>query len=110
MAPAFGLVEAKGLLPYFMESVTKARELPLHLILKANSSLYHQMADKWDEIIGNSDSGNAAVIDVNAWLGKATLDTCVPVPALCAWGGRLNSSLKGRCWSFRLRLRRVGRN
>ena len=27
MAPAFGLVEAKGLLPYFMESVTKAREL-----------------------------------------------------------------------------------
>jgi len=27
MAPAFGLLEAKGLLPYFMDSVTKAREL-----------------------------------------------------------------------------------
>ena len=26
MAPAFGLVEAKGLLPYFMDSVTKVRE------------------------------------------------------------------------------------
>ena len=35
------------------------------------------MADKWDEIIENSDSGNATVIDVNAWLGKATLDTYV---------------------------------
>ena len=31
MAPAFGLVEAKGLLPYFMDSVTKARELPFAL-------------------------------------------------------------------------------
>jgi len=33
MAPAFGLVEAKGLLPYFMDAVTKARELRLHLHL-----------------------------------------------------------------------------
>ena len=29
MAPAFGRVEAKSLLPYFMDSVTKARELRL---------------------------------------------------------------------------------
>jgi len=29
MAPAFGLAEAKGLLPYFMDAATKARELRL---------------------------------------------------------------------------------
>jgi len=33
MAPAFGVAEAKSLLPYFMDSVTKARELRLYLIL-----------------------------------------------------------------------------
>lgn len=37
MAPAFGLVEAKGLLPYFMDSVAKARELRLRLTLKPES-------------------------------------------------------------------------
>jgi len=30
MAPAFGLVEAKSLVPYFMDTVTKVRGLPLH--------------------------------------------------------------------------------
>ena len=33
MAPAFGLVEAKGLLPHFMDAVTKVHELLLCLIL-----------------------------------------------------------------------------
>jgi len=37
MSPAFGLVEAKALLPYFMDAATKARELRLHLILEADS-------------------------------------------------------------------------
>lgn len=37
MTPAFGLVEAKGLLPCFMETVNKARELRLNSILKADS-------------------------------------------------------------------------
>ena len=32
MAPAFGLVEAKGLLPYFMDAVAKVREPRLYLI------------------------------------------------------------------------------
>lgn len=38
MAPAFGLVEAKALLPYFMDSVTKARELHFYLILEVDLS------------------------------------------------------------------------
>ena len=84
MAPAFGLVEAKGLLPYFMESVTKARELGWHLISKANSDP-DQMADKWSNILENSRSGNSAIIDVNMWLGKAALDACVCLSAWCAW-------------------------
>ena len=77
MAPAFGLVEAKGLLPYFMDCATKARELLLHLILKADSGPYHQMADKWSSVIENGRSGSSAVIDANMWLGKAALDSCV---------------------------------
>ena len=74
MAPAFGLVEAKGLLPYFMESVTKACELRLCLIPKADSGSYNQMANKWSSIIENSKSGHSAVINVSPWFGKATLD------------------------------------
>ena len=86
MAPAFGLAEVKGLLPYFMDSTTKACELCFHLILKPNSSLCHQMADKWNDIIENSKSGYSAVVDVNMWVGKATLDACVPVPLLSVHG------------------------
>ena len=41
MAPAFGLVEAKNLLPYFMDSITKARGLHLDLILGADSDPDH---------------------------------------------------------------------
>lgn len=36
MAPAFGLVEAKGLLPYFVDSVTKVCEHLLRLTLMAD--------------------------------------------------------------------------
>jgi len=38
MAPAFGLVEAKGLLPYFVDSATKARELRVHFISETDSN------------------------------------------------------------------------
>ena len=41
MTPAFGPVEAKGLLPCVMDSVNKANELRLHLILKAESRPCH---------------------------------------------------------------------
>ena len=34
MTPAFGPVEAKELLPYFMDSVNKASELLLHLVFE----------------------------------------------------------------------------
>jgi len=44
------------------------------------------MAEKWNEIIENSESGNSVVIDVNAWLGKATLDACVS-PSPLGWHG-----------------------
>ena len=77
MAPAFGLVEAKALLPYFMDAVTKACELRLYLILGADSGPYGQMADKWNGTIENNESGNSVIIDVNVWLGRATLDACV---------------------------------
>ena len=36
MAPAFGPVETKALLPYFMDTVNKAGGLHLHLVLKAD--------------------------------------------------------------------------
>jgi len=79
MAPAFGLVEAKGLLPYFMDSASKARELRLHLISEADTSPRHQMADKWSDIVENGKSGRSAVIDANSWLERATLDAYVSV-------------------------------
>ena len=77
MAPAFGPVEAKGLLPYFMDSATKARGPHLYLIWKVDPSPRHQMADKWSNIVENGKSGSSAIIDVNMWVGKATLDACV---------------------------------
>jgi len=77
MAPAFGLVEAKGLVPYFMGTVTKARQLYLRLILKVDQVPHRQMVDKWNTIIENSKSGKSAIIDVNMWFGKATIDACV---------------------------------
>jgi len=76
MAPAFGLVEAKGLLPYFVDTATKACGLRLYSLLKTDSGP-RQMADKWINIIANGKSVDSATIDVNAWLGKATLDACV---------------------------------
>ena len=36
MAPAFGPVEVKGLLPHFMDTAAKACELRLYLVLKAH--------------------------------------------------------------------------
>ena len=90
MSPAFGLAEVKGLLPYFMDSITKACELCFDMILKANSSLCHQMADRWNDIIENSESGYSAVVDVNMWLGKAALDTYVPVSTLGLCGLQTN--------------------
>jgi len=39
MAPAFGLVEAKGLLPYFMDSVTKGGEPRLRMALGLGADL-----------------------------------------------------------------------
>jgi len=112
MGPAFGLVEAKGLLPYFMDSATKGGELRLCMTLKLGVDLfpYHQMADKWSDIIENSESGYSAIIDVNMWFGKATLDAYVSVhvtPALgvrTLWANHDPISQKYRSWSFWLRL------
>lgn len=55
MTPAFGLVEAKGLYPYFT---------------RCSNSL----VDKWQEIISNSESENAAIINVYSWFSRAALD------------------------------------
>ena len=55
------------------------------------------MADKWSSIIENSKSRDSDIIDVNAWMGKATLDACVLalVLGVCTGHGlTMNSSLK----------------
>ena len=96
MAPAFGLVEAKGLLPYFMDSVTKARELRLYLILDADLRACRQMTDKWSNIIENGPSGYSAVVDVNMWVGKATLDAYVLALALGERGPWTNHELNSK--------------
>ena len=54
----------------------------LHSILKVDSGFRHQMADKWSSIIENGKPGYSAIIDVNVWFGKATLDAYVLVLAL----------------------------
>jgi len=40
------------------------------------------MADKWSDIIENSESGYSVVIDVNMWFGKATLDAYASVTVI----------------------------
>ena len=107
MAPAFGLVEAKGLLPYFMDSATKVCEVRLQFISEIGLSSCHQMADKWGDILANDNSGRSVVIDANLWFGRATLDAYVSAPASDVRGPGTNPS-KGRRWSFRVRLRRLG--
>ena len=74
IAPAFGLVETKGFVPYFTDAAAKARGLLSCLLLKADLGPCRQMADKWSDIITRGESGCSAVIDVNMWFGKATLD------------------------------------
>ena len=106
MAPAFGLVEAKGLLPYFMDAAVKVCELRLHFISESDSSPCRQMAGKWSDIVENGKSERSAVIDVNLWFGRATLDAYVLVSASGMRGPSELTSQKGRCWSFRVRLRR----
>lgn len=51
------------------------------------------MVDKWTAIIENEKSGNSAVIDVNMWFGKATLDACVLVWRYAWMGRRLTAKL-----------------
>jgi len=48
------------------------------------------MADKWSDIIANGKSGCSAIVDVNMWLGKATLDAYVSASALGIHGLRTN--------------------
>ena len=105
MAPAFGLVEAKGLLPHFVDAVTKVHEHRLYLIMRADLDPRRQMADKWSNIIANDKSGQSATIDVSAWLGKATLDACVQVLVLGVrgpWSDCGAISQKHRCWGLRV--------
>jgi len=106
MAPVFGPVEAKALLPYFMDAVTKARELRFYLVLEAHSGPRRQMADKWISVIENGESGYSATLDVNMWLGKATLDAYVLALVLDVRWLRINQEPFQKGWhrSFRLRL------
>jgi len=113
MAPAFGLVESKGLLPHFMDTATKACEPCLHLILRADSGSRYQMADKWSNVIANGKSWDSATIDANSWFGKATLDACVLVSAFGMYWSRTDHgpiSKKDRRWRFRVRLWRPRRD
>ena len=84
----------------------------LPLEFGADTGPHNQMADKWSAIIENSTSGHSAIIDVNVWLGKATLDACVMAFAFCMRGLRVNHELisqQDRHRGFRLRFRRPGR-
>jgi len=36
-----------------------------------------QLADKWQEVISNGESGQTAIINVSSWLSRATLDAYV---------------------------------
>jgi len=107
MAPAFGLVESKGLLPYFMDAATKACEPCLHISSRTDPGPRAQMADKWSNVIANGKSWDSATIDVNLWFGKATLDACVLVSEFGMDGLRTDHkpiSKKDRRWRFRVRL------
>lgn len=73
MAPAFGQVEVKGLVPYFADTAAKACDFRSHPVLRADSGP-RQVAEKWNSIITNGKSGHSTTIDVNRWFGKATLD------------------------------------
>jgi len=79
--------------------------LGLYSILNADSDPCHQMADKWSSIIENGKPGYSAIIDVNVWFGKATLDACVLSLALGFHRLRANhepTSRGDRCWSLRI--------
>ena len=52
------------------------------------------MADKWGDIIAHGESGYSAVIDVNMWFGKATLDVYVLASAPVGDGLTVNLSPK----------------
>jgi len=54
------------------------------------------MTDKWSNIIENDRSGYSAVIDVNMWVGKATLDACVLVLVFGERGPRTNRELMSK--------------
>jgi len=36
-----------------------------------------QLADKWQEVISNGESGQTAIVNVSSWLSRATLDAYV---------------------------------
>ena len=79
MSPAFGLVEAKGLLPYFAQSANKVSGC-LCLSSGATNKSSPQLANKWHELIEGSAPGESLVIDTPLWLSKATLDAYVTTP------------------------------
>lgn len=76
MTPAFGLVEAKGLLPYFAQSATKVGSR-LTSVRYCDNQTFPQLTDKWHELIAGEGSGESSVMDMPSWLSKATLDAYV---------------------------------
>ena len=74
MAPAFGLVEAKALYPYFAQCSNSVSNSPNHTELEFEPFFVRQLSDKWCEAIL---SGESAIINVYPWLRKATLDAYV---------------------------------
>ena len=49
----------------------------------ADAGHRHQMVNKWNDIIESSKTGYSALIDVNMWLGRATLDAYVLASVGC---------------------------
>ena len=74
MTPAFGLLEAKALFPYFTQCSNSVSQCANHLETDFERLSVQQLADKWHEATTN---GESVILDVSSWLCKATLDAYV---------------------------------
>ena len=81
MAPAFGLVEAKALYPYFFRSSNSVSHSPIYFLprthVQAERPITRQLADQWHDVVLDAESGHCAIIDVRTWASHAALDAYV---------------------------------
>ncbi|TFK56441.1 cytochrome P450 [Heliocybe sulcata] len=71
MAPAFGNIESRGMMPLFLREIA------------------NRMCEHWKDAIDAADNGRSAKIDVANWLSRATLDAIGE--AIAAFGIKFGS-------------------